>query len=345
MIRRSSIAVVVVNYKTAPLVLSCLDSVACERESLPDLHAVVVDNASPDNSAQVLATRLKAAPYADWVQFLPLKLNGGFGWGNNQAIQRLLQAPDPPDAILLLNPDAQVEPGAIVALIEEMQRRPDAGAVGSQLMNSDGSLAGSSFRFPSIGREWMRGHGIGPLGRLLGIRSVLTPPDHEGPVDWVTGASVLLRSQALRDAGLFDTGFFLYFEEVELMHRLRARGWLAYHCRDSRVLHLAGASTGVIDGKTEGRRTPPDYVFTARRRYFALTGGFKSAWLAGMGWLLGDMLARVVSRLAPRRCPPASPDERRTLLRLGVRPAPADTMPAIATWNESPGAPPAWMTW
>lgn len=337
------IAVVIVNYRTPELVLSCLRSVAGERVDLPGLSAVVVDNLSADHSVDMLSAALASPDFSAWVDFMPLPHNGGFGWGNNQAIQQLVQAPTPPDAILLLNPDATIEPGAISALVEDMRRHPDAGAVGSQLINRDGSLAGSAFRFPTIGREFMRGCGIAAIGRLLGIAPTLMPPGERGPVDWVTGASVLLRTAALRQAGLFDTGFFLYFEEVELMHRFARNGWKCYHCPTSRVIHIAGAATGVVDGRSAADRPPPDYVFQARRRFFSLTSGRTTALLANLSWLAGDLVGRAAEWVLPGRSRPRSRAERATLLRLGLLAAPRDAAPAVARTDDRPGLRPEWM--
>ena len=337
------LAVVIVNYRTAELVLSCLHSVAAEREALPDLRVVVVDNLSGDNSVELLSDALRKPPFAGWVDFIALPHNGGFGWGNNQAMQHLLKTSAPPDAILLLNPDARIEPGAILALAEDLQRRPDAGAIGSQLVNEDGSLSGSAFRFPTIGREFMRGCRISAIGGLLGIGPTLVPVGERGPVDWVTGASVLLRTRALREAGLFDTGFFLYFEEVELMHRFAHHGWKCYHCPDSRVIHIAGASTGVVDGQSGLDRPPPDYVFQARRRFFSLTRGRRVAFLANIAWLAGDLLGRLLAFALPGRAMVRPNAERAALLRLGLRAQPRDARPAVARGDEPPGRPPEWM--
>jgi GT2 family glycosyltransferase len=337
------VAVAIVNYRTPQMVLACLDSLNRERAALPSLHAVVVDNASGDDSVAILSAKLGEKPFSGWVQFLPLPLNGGFGWGNNEAILTLLASEAPPEAILLINPDAMIEPGGLVALVEDMRRRPDAGAIGSQLVNPDGSLSGSAFRFPTISREFMRGLGIGGVGRLIGIKPVLVPIGEIGPVDWATGASVLIRTQALRDAGLFDTGFFLYFEEVELMHRFAAHGWRSYHCPDSRAVHVAGASTGVVNGQLAGKRAPPDYIFQSRHRYFALTGGRLRAWLADLAWLAGDFCARLIGWLSPNRHSPDSQAERQALFRIGLGAGARDKAPAIARASDTPGEPPVWM--
>ena len=295
------VAVAIVNYRTPDMVIACLERLDKERVLLPSIQVSVVDNASGDDSVAILSEKLGEPHFAEWVQFLPLPLNGGFGWGNNEAILRLLASDMPPEAILLLNPDTMIEPGAVAALVRDMENRPDAAAIGSQLVNQDGTLAGSAFRFPSISREFLRGLAIAKIGRLLGIAPVLVPLGEVGPVDWVTGASVLIRTQALHDAGLFDSGFFLYFEEVELMHRFAVHGWKCYHCPESRVVHIAGASTGIVDGQLAGKRAPPDYLFRSRHRYFALTGGRFSAWLADVAWLAGVFGARAIGMVAPNR--------------------------------------------
>ena len=100
--------VVIVNYRTAELTLDCLRSLAAEAAALPGLRAVVVDNASGDDSVDRLAA---AVSEYRWATFLPLAENRGFSAGNNAAIRPALAAADPPDYVLLLNPDTVVRPG------------------------------------------------------------------------------------------------------------------------------------------------------------------------------------------------------------------------------------------
>lgn len=337
------IAVVIVNYRTPEMVVACLESLNKERTAIPAIQAIVVDNASGDDSAAILSAKLSSEPFSQWVEFLPLPINGGFGWGNNEAILSLLARETPPEAILLLNPDAMIEPGAVVALVRDMESRPDAAAIGSQLVNQDGTLAGSAFRFPSISREFLRGVGVAGIGRLLRISPVLVPLGEVGPVDWVTGASVLIRTQALHDVGMFDSGFFLYFEEVELMRRFAIHGWKCFHCPESRVVHVAGASTGIVDGQLEGKRAPPDYIFHSRHRYFALTGGRLYAWLSDWAWLTGEFCARIMNILIVRRKAADTRAERKALLRIGLGASRKDGLPAITLTTDLPGRPPSWM--
>src|SRR5260221_9546322 len=228
-IRDSSVAVVTVNYRPPELTKRCIAALLKERERLPRLRAVVVDGGSGDGSAEELAEALSHPDYAGWVEFLPLPINGGFGWANNQAMLSLARNEKPPEYIHLLNPDTEVQPGAVAALVEELRAHPECGAAGSLLIDGEGRTVGSAFRFPSPGREFIGNARSEKLGRLLGIGSVVVWPTESVAVDWVTGASVMLRSTALRQCGLFDDGFFLYFEEVELMHRMHKQAWTVRH--------------------------------------------------------------------------------------------------------------------
>jgi GT2 family glycosyltransferase len=337
------VAAVIVNYRTPELTMRALASLNDEREFLPDLEALVVDNASGDHSVRFLASALADSQYSGWVSFVELPINGGFGWGNNQAILRLMTSPRPPDAVLLLNPDAILKEGALCALMEDMQLRENAGAIGSQLLDEDGALSGSAFHFPTPAMEFARGVGLSSIGRILRITPVMVPHGLLGPVDWVTGASVLLRVQALRQSGLFDTGFFLYFEEVELMHRMARSGWKIYRCPKSLVIHTAGASTGVVDGKQSGGKAPPSYVFRSRHRYFALTGGWYNALCADLAWIVGYAISACIRLVTFKRKSAARWDEFKAFIREGIGSRPEDCESAVAQIDDQIGERPSWL--
>lgn len=339
---RPSVAVVIVNYRTADLALRSVRAVAGERAALPGLRAVIVDGGSGDGSAQAIAAGLTDPALAGWATALPLPINGGFGWANNQAILRLMQGDSPPDYIHLLNPDAEVEPGGVRLLADVLDAHPECGAVGSLLLDPDGTPSGSAFRFASPARELLRGSGTPALGRLLGIKPVLANDQVE--VDWATGASVMLRAEALKQSGLFDDGFFLYFEEVELMWRMRRAGWTIRHEPRSRVVHVAGASTQVRYTKGPKLRPRlPAYWYAARRRFLALTLGRTQTTLASMAWLAGHGLwtMRRLAGLAGNRT--ATEAEASDLLRHGVTPSREDLTPAPVAWTDPVDRTPTWM--
>ena len=334
--QETKIAVVIVNYRTPDLTMRCLSALLDELPVIPDLRAVVVDGGSADGSAAELAEGIAQDEYRDWVSFLPLELNGGFGWANNQAILKLAREEREPDFIYLLNPDAEVMHGAVRALIEELKRHPRCAAAGSQLLNPDGSFAASAFRFPSIGREFINAAQSEKLGRLLGVSSTVVQAKESLEVDWVTGASVMLRAEALRESGLFDDGFFLYFDEVELMHRLRTRCWTVRHVPESRVVHAEGSSTGLGSPS----RSLPRSWYQSRQRYFALTRGSAGAVAANLAALAGSAVAglkRLGGRSPARRSARVS-----DLVRSGLWPSALDRRPSAPAWNDVSGRPPAW---
>ncbi|PTD26110.1 glycosyltransferase family 2 protein [Sphingomonas fennica] len=332
------VAIVIVNYRTPDLALRCVETLAAERVALPGLEVVVADGGSGDGSAEKLAAGLADPRFQGWARLLPLPINGGFGWANNQAMLRLLQQDDPPDYIHLLNPDTEIAPGAVALLAQWLAAHPRHAAVGSQLFRPDGATVGSAFRFPSIGREFLRGSATPALGRAFGIRPTLV--EDAGDPDWVTGASVMLRAEALREVGLFDDGFFLYFEEVELMRRLRAAGWGVAHEPQSRVFHVGGAATGVNVANVARR---PAYWFNSRRRYFVRTGGTATLVAATLAWMAGRALWKLREALRLTRGQPAAAPEATDHLRLSLAPRPGDRRPTVARWNDPPDQPPAWM--
>lgn len=339
----SSLAIVMVNYQTVSHVLHAMEALRQQRSTAMPFEVIIVDGASGDGSAEQLHTYFSSASWREWVTVLPLQLNGGFGWANNQAILQLLQRDEPPDYIHLLNPDAIVEPGAVVTLLEAIRANPAIGAVGSQLLGATGQLSGSVFRFPSIGREFVRGCGFARLGTLLGIAPMLIDRLDIGPAEWLTGASVMIRSAALRETGLFDDGFFLYFEEVELMYRMRKAGWHMQFVPESRVTHIGGASTGVASGGEITNRPYPVYHFASRRRYFTVTGGVVGLLAANLSWLTGLAINALARPLVGRRGERV-PSELSMTLRHGFLIKSRDRRRSITRWDDPPGRAPAWMS-
>ena len=205
---------------------------------------------------------------------------------------------------------------------------------------------GSAFRFPTVRGEFLRGAGTPALGRLLRapIPLVTAPGDRPVEADWVTGASVLMRAETLRQVGLFDEGFFLYFEEVELMHRFHRAGWRALHVPASRVVHAGGASTGVKNGAS-AQRALPDYWFRSRRRFFARAYGPSAARASGLAWIAGKAVWDFRCRIGLGRAHAHAPGEREALIRNGLSASDTDRRSAVAAWDSAAGRLPAWKEW
>ena len=320
-----------------------MQSLAAERVSISTLEVVLVDNASGDNSISIMSEGLADFIDEGFVKLMPLDLNGGFGWANNQALLMLSAREMPPEFVMLLNPDCTIESLAIKRLLDELLGSENTAVAGSQLLNPDGSWTGSAFRFPNIGREFVRGARMEMLGRLLSIAPTLITEETTCDADWVTGASCLIRTSALAKEGLFDDGFFLYFEEVELMFRLRQAGWKIRHVPASRVFHIGGASTGLREGKALSMPSFPLYWFQSRRRFLTLTYGPVRAWLSNIAWMAGVFIGLLRPIFDRSNAAPRDMADIRQMFSHGLWPGKADSQRAIARIGDSVGKPPHWM--
>ena len=269
------IAVVIVTYKCAALTIESLQSVAAERSAAGlHLRAVVVDNASGD--APSIAAAIESNGWRSWVTLVTAPKNGGFAYGNNLGIARAYED-RVPSYIYLLNPDAQVRPGAIGSLVRFLESHPEVGIAGSSFENFDGSDWPIAFHFPSLMSEMLQGMELGPLMRLFNRWTVAQEMTKvPQPIDWICGASMLIRPAALESIGGMDQNYFLYFEETDFCYRAKKAGFPTWYVPESRVMHIRGQSTTVTDLTLGPQRLPP-YWFESRRRYFAVTYGIGHA--------------------------------------------------------------------
>ncbi|MBD2022181.1 glycosyltransferase family 2 protein [Leptolyngbya sp. FACHB-36] len=291
--------VVIVNYKTASLSINCLRSLQPEIQSLLGTRVVVVDNASGDDSVQRIEAAIAAEGWQNWAAVLPSNYNGGYAYGNNLAIRPALQSSTPPPYVLLLNPDTIVRPGAIRALVNFMEQHPDVGIAGSSFEEADGSDWSTAFRFPTILSELESGLRLGIVSKLLEKWAVVRRmTNQQCQVDWLPGASMMIRRSVFEAIGLMDEGYFLYYEETDFCLQAKRAGWSCWYVPESRVMHIAGQSTGVTVRNVKPKRQP-QYVFDSRRRYFVKNYGLVYAALADAAFLAGFglwRLRRVIQR-------------------------------------------------
>jgi len=337
-------AIMIVNYRTPDDAIACVRAVAAQA---PDTgwHVVLVDNASPDDSASRLPVELADLINSGFLTFLPLAHNGGFAWGNNQAMQHLYARGHRPEFMMLLNPDCIIERGAVEALIADMRDHPECAVNGSLLLNPDGSVTGCCFNFLTLGNETIRALRLPGLGRRLNIAPVQIPPGTEGEVGWVSGAACLFRTVALEQVGLMDDGYFLYYEEVDLMRRISRAGWTIRHVPRSRVMHIGGASTGLLEGHNRSAEAMPDYWHESRRRYFTLAFGKGGGRRASRLWLWGDRIARIIGAFIAHRNVLRTDGDRAKMRRIGLHQKPQDHVPAIARLGDPEGRAPTWMSY
>jgi len=222
--------VVIVAYDSGPLLTAAVASV--EAQVAPG-RVVVVDSGSSDGSVEAMS-----AAHPD-VRVIRTE-NRGFAAANNVGI-----AATSGQFVLLLNPDADLEELGLRSLVTRAQANRTAAIVAPKIINADGSLQEGSFGpFPTLGSTiairlnalltWLsRGH----LGTHIGISGTT-------PVDWATGACMLVRRSAIEAVGPMDEGFFLYYEDVEWCHRMRDAGWTVLVEPDSCCTHARGGSGG-----------------------------------------------------------------------------------------------------
>lgn len=225
------LSIIIVSWNTRGLLEQCLGSIYAHPVK-STFEVLVVDNLSTDGSQAMVQTRFPQA------RLIANRENVGFAAGNNQAI-RLSQG----RIVLLLNPDTEVHPGALDALVTFLNTHPQAGAAGARLLNPDGSLQYSCSPAPTLLREAAR------LFHLPGFRGDGTynmgdwDPAQPRPVDVLLGACLALPRAVLDRTGLLDEDYFIYSEEVDLCLRVQRHGWQLYWTPQAEVVHYGGQST------------------------------------------------------------------------------------------------------
>lgn len=286
--------IVTVNYRTAHLVIESLKALEAEIQTVPGTKVAIVDNFSGADQIETLSQAIATAGWGNWATLMPSQVNGGFSYGNNYAIRPALAAPNPPQYFLLLNPDTQVRPGALKALVDFMDQSPQVGIAGSSFEEQDGQEWPYAFRFPSILGELERGLRLGLASNLLSNVKVVKvmEQDKAQPIDWLPGASLIIRREVFESIGLMDEGYFLYYEETDFCLQAKRAGWECWYVPQSRVMHILGQSTGVTDTKQPPKRLP-EYWYDSRRRYFLKNHGWLYAAIADLVWIISFALWRV----------------------------------------------------
>ncbi|MGR3701025.1 MAG: glycosyltransferase family 2 protein [Paracoccaceae bacterium] len=294
---------VLLNWRTAPMTLRAakagLAAMAEVHRACPGARTemVIVDNDSGDGSFEMLrdAARDNGWTEGGAVRVIQSGHNGGFGAGNNVGIRTGMSDGEPPDVVYLLNSDAFPEPGALVALLEALEAEAGAGIAGSFIYGEDDVPHETAFRFPTFLSEFEESAATGPISKILSRwRVPLAIPQVTTRVDWLAGASMMIRREVLDRIGLFDETFFLYYEETDLCHRAARAGFGTVYVPGSRVMHIGSVSTGM-----KSWDQVPEYWFDSRLHYFTKTYGAGYALLCSLAHVCGagvQMLRRPAKR-------------------------------------------------
>ncbi|MHB0998364.1 MAG: glycosyltransferase family 2 protein [Armatimonadota bacterium] len=235
------LSIIIVSWNTRDLLQRCLQSIY---STVPptDFEVIVVDNASSDGSPDMVAESFPE------VKLVNSKQNLGFSAGNNIGIRMASGR-----YLLLLNPDAELQPDAARVMIEFADAHPKTAFVGPMLLNSDGTLQKNGRKFPGLLREVL---GLTRLYKLIwsyydrkmgwGREDF----DLTAQVDEVSGACILARKSAVDEVGLLDERFFMYYEETDWCCRMRKAGWEIYYLPEAKVMHhwAAGAKQIGLEG-------------------------------------------------------------------------------------------------
>jgi GT2 family glycosyltransferase len=255
----NGLSVIIVNWNTKDLLCQCIDSLTQTLKKI-DTEVFVVDNGSTDGS--VAAVREKVSG----VRLIENLVNLGFAKANNQAISLSSR-----EYLLLLNPDTQVKDEAIERMLFFMDAHPEAGVVGAQLLNVDGSKQNSIANFPSLATELLN---KSLLRWLFPDKFPGKETDYPGPVevDSVIGACMMARRKALEQVGLLDEEYFLFLEETDWCYRMKKAGWKIYHIPRAEVLHFQGKSAEAEKGKARIEYYRSRYHYFRKNR-----GSFQSS--------------------------------------------------------------------
>jgi GT2 family glycosyltransferase len=283
----ADLTVVIVSWNVRELLRRCLHSVLATTQY--HIEIIVVDNASTDGSVEMIRTEFPA------VHLVANNQNKGFTAANNQGLELSSGR-----HLLLLNPDTEVVGDALTMMLNYMEAHPQAGALGPQLLNSDGSLQPSRRRFPTFATALMESTVIQewwPDNRTLRRYYMADTADEAiQPVDWVVGACLLVRREAYEEVGALDEGYFMYSEELDWCKRLKQAGW--------EVVYLPTATIVHHEGKSSEQVVPARHIHfqSSKIRYFRkhhgalqaealrafLLGTYVYQWVReGMKWLVG----------------------------------------------------------
>lgn len=229
------LSVIIVNWNSAELLRRCLGSVLSSAGSC-DLEVLVIDNASYDGSAEMVAKEFPS------VTFIQSDQNRGFAGGNNIVFQQSSGR-----NVLFLNPDTELVGDALHTMLAVLRTRRDAGVVGPKLVNPDLSVQIDCMRaFPTILNQLFDSsltRGVFGKFNFGGVKAVIDESDDPVSVEMLPGTCVMLKREVFDQAGRFNEKYFMYAEDVELNYRVKDAGWTNYYVASAAVIHYGGQSS------------------------------------------------------------------------------------------------------
>jgi len=277
----NQLAVVIVNYKTPQLVIDCLGSLLPEIAELK-AKVVVIDNASQDDSCELIQRWINDRACCDKVQLISSADNTGFSGGNNAGIKAVKA-----EHYLLLNSDTLVRKGAINLLLNAAKKDDLAGLISPRLEWPDATPQESCFRFHTPISELISSANTGFVTKIFQKFNVpFKVSEKAAYYDWTSFACVLVKAEVFKDVGLMDDGYFMYFEDVSFAHKAQQAGWKVLNIPTAHVVHLRGGSSPV-KSQAKQRKRLPRYYYESRTRFFYQIYGRTGLLMANVFWTLG----------------------------------------------------------
>ncbi len=221
------LSIVIVSYNTKDMLRDCLKSIPEATHGLK-IETFVVDNNSPDGSANMVEAEFPG------VRLIRNSDNAGFTKANNQALSLSAGRHS-----LILNPDTAARANSLSTLVKFLDEHPEAGAVGPQLLNTDGSLQKSGCRFPSPWREFLDASGLRHFNDAAYEREGWGRDDFNAiiQVDSVSGACLMVRGEVMKQVGALSEDFYMFYEEIEWCWRIRKAGHQVWYVPEAKVVH------------------------------------------------------------------------------------------------------------
>ncbi len=243
------LSTIIVTWYSSNCIEECLDSL--ERES-SDSEVIVVDNESRDGTQRIVRKKFR------WVRLIENRRNLGYARANNQGIER-----SSGEYILFLNPDTVLNDQAIGRMMDFIQNRKEIGALAPQLLNSDLSVQPSCREFPTLKIliwDFLGFSHLFPRSKTFGCWR-MGYFDHKSmrEVDQPMGSCLLVPRRVLNDAGVFDEGFPMFMNDVDLCFRIRKAGWSILFFPEASVIHRLGEST---------HRVKPEMIISSHRSIY-----------------------------------------------------------------------------
>lgn len=264
------VSLIIVSFNTKGLLKRCLEDISRE---VQDMFAeiMVVDNASRDNSADMVAHEFPK------VKLIRSPINLGFAAANNLAFKS-----SEGKYIVLLNSDAFIHSGGLKKALNRIQSSPQIGMGGARLVGEDSSWQPSSRRFPSLLNEFLQLSGLAeryPQSKLCGrYNRTCEDQDRISETDWVPGAFAVIPRCVLEKVGFFDEDFFLYYEEVDLCRRMKKAGFKVEYWPDVVVTHVGGASAKIISPTSKANQLVL-WALRSQFLYYRKHHGFFYTWM------------------------------------------------------------------